>query len=213
MKTSQTKLEVKSKTHKNKKQTKQRLIRRNLCILGIFFLILITYFDRVIEKDKISLITYNNNNLYTNVTKKELLNILNKETGIVILINDKESINRIINLLYEIKTNESIYLYNLKNDEIILELTNNDEIIVKQDPTKFYYRLTNKLGSHIGNYILKGNRENIIKTNYQKIYTPIVLFIKNGKILLSHFIIDDVEDESLIEIYKQGLEMIKGYNS
>lgn len=212
MKTSQMKLEVKSKTHKKSKLAKEKLIKRSLCIIFGFFLILITYYEKMVEKDKLSLITYNNNNLYTNVTKNNLLNILDKGTGIVIFINDKKTTNRIINLLYKINTNESIYLYNIKDEEIILNL-DNSEIVVEQEPTDFYNKVINKLGSHANYYLLKRNDGSIIKTNNKKIYTPMVLFIKNGKILLSHYITDeDITDEELLDIYKKGFLMLKEYN-
>lgn len=213
MKTSQMKLEAKSKTHKNKKQTKQ-IIKRSLCILIGFFLILITYFDLLIEKDEISLITYNNNNLYTNVEKNDLLNIIEKETGIIVFINDKKTTNRIINLIYKTNTNENIYLYNLKNDEPHLELNKEDELVIKKEPSELYNKLINKLNPYIGYNKLIKKDKSIVKTTYKMIYTPMVLFVKNGKILLSHYISEnEVNDEELLNVYKQGSLMLKEYNS
>ncbi len=199
------------------KKTKNELIKLSLCTLAGFLLLFLTYFDTILDRDDISLITYNDNQnkIFTNVTNKELMHVLDKETGIIILINSRKTANRIINLLVDVKTNEKIYIYNMKNDETILKLNEDDSVSVKQHPSDFYNNLINKLGLYAEDYTIIKEDGKEIKTDYKKIYAPTVLFVKDGKILLSHYISDEeIEDKDLLEVYSQGHKILNnGYNS
>ena len=75
--------------------------------------------------------------------------------------------------------------------------------------TKDYETLLEKLGSYTEKYTLEDSDNNIIDTGYKKIYTPMVMFIKNGKIIFSHYIYDSsLEDDDLKEIYSKGINLL-----
>ena len=167
-----------------------------------------------IDKSKTMIISYNENKIFTNVTKKELLHILKNETAVVLLINSKKTTNKIIDLLYKDKSdNINIYVYNIKNDEPLLDLFKS-EIIIKKYPSELYKELLNILGSHAEDYIIEQDGKTI-KTDYKKIYTPYFIFIKNGQIELTHYIkTDDIKNEEILPIYKKGYELLNNeYNS
>lgn len=196
-----------------KKKTKKKIIKGSLYIITSFLFICITYLEAHLEKDEISLITYNNENkVYTSLTEKNVVNYLEQKTGVFLLTNNRKDITKYIDLLYKSNIKENIYVYNVKNDEIILELVNN-EIKIKQEPSKLYEELIDHLGLYSETYLIN-NESEFIETKYKKIYTPVIMFIKDGRILYSHFIYGvDYSEEELIDIYKSGYEMLKEYKS
>lgn len=195
---------------RKRKNKKNKLIKGSLSILLGFLFVFLTYLDINIDKSENNLITYNNNNkLFNYIDASELLNVLDKEKGVIVVVNDRKDINRLINILLTLNVNENIYVYNSREDEIILELTEK-EIIVKQKPSKEYEKLLNKLGSFTDRYLVSTPSGNYIATEYYKIYTPMVLFVNKGEIVFSNYIHDDkVTDEELKTIYKKGINLLE----
>lgn len=193
---------------RKRKNKKNKLIKGSLSILLGFLFVFLTYLDINIDKSKNNLITYNNK-LFNYIDASELLNVLDKEKGVIVVVNDRKDINRLINILLTLNVSENIYVYNSREDEIILELTEK-EIIVKQKPSKEYEKLLNKLGSFTDRYLVSTPSGNYIETEYYKIYTPMVLFVNKGEIVFSNYIHDDkVTDEELKTIYKKGINLLE----
>ncbi len=193
---------------RKRKNKKNKLIKGSLSILLGFLFVFLTYLDINIDKSENNLITYNNK-LFNYIDASELLNVLDKEKGVIVVVNDRKDINRLINILLTLNVNENIYVYNSREDEIILELTEK-EIIVKQKPSKEYEKLLNKLGSFTDRYLVSTPSGNYIETEYYKIYTPMVLFVNKGEIVFSNYIHDDkVTDEELKTIYKKGINLLE----
>lgn len=194
---------------RKRKNKKNKLIKGSLSILLGFLFVFLTYLDINIDKSENNLITYNNKKLFNYIDASELLNVLDKEKGVIVVVNDRKDINRLINILLTLNVNENIYVYNSREDEIILELTEK-EIIVKQKPSKEYEKLLNKLGSFTDRYLVSTPSGNYIETEYYKIYTPMVLFVNKGEIVFSNYIHDDkVTDEELRTIYKKGINLLE----
>ncbi len=200
---------------KVKKKQNNNLIKGSLCILTGLLLSVFAYFDAKIDKNNISLMGYTENTVFTNVNNYELLRVLNKETGVVLIINNKEYMNKLVNILHSLNNGNKIYVYNIKNEELILGLNKNDEIVVKQEATEFYNILVNKLGAYSEKYTLTTKDGKIKETGKRKINTPMVLFVQNGKILYSHYISGkEKDDDELINIYKKGYIILnKDYSS
>lgn len=193
---------------RKRKNKKNKLIKGSLSILLGFLFVFLTYLDINIDKSENNLITYNNK-LFNYIDASELLNVLDKEKGVIVVVNDRKDINRLINILLTLNVNENIYVYNSREDEIILDLTEK-EIIVKQKPSKEYEKLLNKLGSFTDRYLVSTPSGNYIETEYYKIYTPMVLFVNKGEIVFSNYIHDDkVTDEELKTIYKKGINLLE----
>lgn len=193
---------------RKRKNKKNKLIKGSLSILLGFLFVFLTYLDINIDKSENNLITYNNK-LFNYIDASELLNVLDKEKGVIVVVNDRKDINRLINILLTLNVNENIYVYNSREDEIILELTEK-EIIVKQKPSKEYEKLLNKLGSFTDRYLVSTPSGNYIETEYYKIYTPMVLFVNKGEIVFSNYIHDDkVTDGELKTIYKKGINLLE----
>lgn len=193
---------------RKRKNKKNKLIKGSLSILLGFLFVFLTYLDINIDKSENNLITYNNK-LFNYIDASELLNVLDKEKGVIVVVNDRKDINRLINILLTLNVNENIYVYNSREDEIILELTEK-EIIVKQKPSKEYEKLLNKLGSFTDRYLVSTPSGNYIETEYYKIYTPMILFVNKGEIVFSNYIHDDkVTDEELKTIYKKGINLLE----
>lgn len=155
--------------------------------------------------------TYNDQ-IFTNVNSAELLNILDNKKGIVLIVNDRKDINRLISLVMKININERIYVYNAKDEELVLELSNN-EVVVKQSMSKNYEKLLQKLGSFTERYLIQTPSGNLVETGYFKINTPTTLFVSDGRVIFSSYIKDhSVSDDDLVNVYKKGLNLLETGN-
>lgn len=209
MKTSLMKLWVKLKTHKFKKKFKNNIVKGSLLLIAASFLIFLTYKECMQERNK-ELVSFLNshNNIFEYLSIKETLKVLEDKTGIVVFVNDRKDINKFIDLLYDKDNSVPLYVCNVKSDETILKLDEEDNVIVKQRPSKDYKNLLERLGSFTEEYYLKKEDE-IIETDYKRIITPMVLFVKNGKTMFSHYISDEeLTDEELLDIYSKGFELV-----
>ncbi len=196
---------------RKKKKKNNKYLKRSLCIVLGFFFVLLTYFDFKVDKTKNDLVTYNDQ-IFTNVNSAELLNILDNKKGIVLIVNDRKDINRLISLVMKININERIYVYNAKDEELVLELSNN-EVVVKQSMSKNYEKLLQKLGSFTERYLIQTPSGNLVETGYFKINTPTTLFVSDGRVVFSSYIKDDnVSDDDLVNVYKKGLNLLETGN-
>lgn len=187
---------------------KNKISKGSLYIFIGFFFVLITLMD--LNKSNESDLIVHNDKIITNVTTSELLNILDSKTAIVIITHDKVDSNRIVNILLDLKVKDNFYICNVRNDELLLEFSSDEEeVLVSQHSTKDYESLLDKLGSYTEKYTLMDSNNNIVDTGYKKIYTPMVMFIKEGNIMFSHYISDgSIEDDDLKEVYSKGLNLI-----
>lgn len=185
---------------KNKKQKNN--LKRNLLLFG-FLLIIVSLIDTKNDKKDFSLLASNEKAIYTNVNAKEVINILNEDTGVLLIVDDKRDINKITNILDNLKTDENIYVYNSSKDEMILDLKEG-ELYKVQDSSDDYNILLKKLGNYTEEYLING-----IDTGYRRINTPMVIFIKNGTIEYSYYISNIVGEETLTNIYSAGFARIE----
>lgn len=193
------------------KKLKSNMMKGSLLFIVASFLIFLTYEETMQDRDNyLYALTDNKNSIFEKVSVKEVINVLNNNTGVVLFVNDKKDINGFLDLLYDKEEDTNIYVCNVKNDEIVLELNENDNPVVKQRASKDYKLLLDRLGSYNETYYLNTS-EDIIETDYKRIVTPMVLFVKNGNIMFSHYVIEEenLTNEELLDIYSQGFELIK----
>lgn len=200
-----------------KKKTKNKIIKGSLCVLTGFLFLLIVYYERKIDRSPMILadLEENNNRVYEEVKKEDLLDVLRNETGVVLLVSNRVDASKFIDILYDYKDKYTIYVYSLRNDEMELSFNEENDIIVSKKQSKLYDELIDYLGVYADNQIIVSEDGSIIETDYKVIYTPTVLFIKSGKPIYSYsFMNEEISNEELIDIYKQGFEILKnGYNS
>ena len=177
----------------------------SLLLIG-FLLTFLSLVELSSDKEN-NLIATTDNSLYKEIDASTLLSVLERNTGVILIINDRKDINRFMNILLDINVFNDLYLYNSKNDEIVLA-EESGEITVKQSPTNDYEKLLNNLGSYTESYLIEDN-EVIYETSYKVIPTPIVLFVKNGKIVFSYYLSsNEITDEQLKETYTIGFNKI-----
>lgn len=190
------------------KLIKINVSKSSLYVIIGFFLILLFYQD--MKTPKVNDLALVNNKMLTNVNGQELLDILESKTGVVLVVNDKVDINRILDILINYKTNENIYVYNAKYDEVVLGLDDEENVIIKQEPSKIYNKILDELGSYADKYYVYDSWNTPIDTRYLRMYTPMVMFVKEGNILFSSSIVDDsITDEDLNVLYKKGFSLLK----
>lgn len=81
---------------------------------------------------------------------------------------------------------DTIYYLNIKDDRDVLMLNENGDIITEKEGNKKYFELVEKLDSILDDYILTDNDGKSVSTGKKRIYTPLLIFVKNGKIIAHH---------------------------
>ena len=81
---------------------------------------------------------------------------------------------------------DTIYYLNIKDDRDVLMLNENGDIITEKEGNKKYFELVEKLDSILDDYILTDNDGKSVSTGEKRIYTPLLIFVKNGKIIAHH---------------------------
>lgn len=196
-------------------KNKKLLIRISaILLLGIAFLFLIIIDPyKNMEEEKVALL-YGEEKIFSKITKENLLKLFDNSTAVVYIgkINDEDSkiIKKVYNSAKKSLINK-IYYINIEDEKSILKYENNF-VVVEKEETEFYRKLLDKLGSFTETYTLYNIYNEPINSGYKTIYTPMVIFIKNGKVIFTHYIdnLDKTEDElkSLEDIYIEGFKKI-----
>lgn len=198
-------------------KNKKVLIRISaVLILSIAFLFLIIIDPYKKEKDDVVALLGIHDRAFSPISKDDVLELFNNKTAVLYLGKIDKEYSKILETLYKSSLNsniKNIYYLNIENEERILSYDNNTkEVIVKRESSLFYNELLNKLGSFTEIYSLYNIYNEPINSGYKTIYTPMVLFIKNGKVVYTHYVKDinmnDNELENLYNIYTNGFKKI-----
>lgn len=150
----------------------------------------------------------NNNKVYpkveissNNVVKysnyDEILEIIKSGTGVIYLGYPecpwcRNLVPVLLSASEEVEL-DTIYYLNIKEDRDLLILDQNKKVITEKEGNKKYFELVEALNSILDEYILTDNEGKEFKTGKKRIYVPIVIFVKDGKILAHH--VDTVETQ------------------
>lgn len=99
---------------------------------------------------------------------------------------------------------DTIYYLNNRNDREELEVSENNEIVVKKKESDEYHKLLEKLGNFASDYKLDN-----VRTNKKRLYFPTVLFVKDGKIVDFHEGTIDSQKEPFKELTKDEKSKLK----
>ena len=170
--------------------------------------------DTVLYKDiKYPKVTLDKKNNFVYKTEDEIIDIIKNGTGLIYLGYPKcPWCRNAVNVLQKVDTKEIYYLnmYDLRDEYKIV-----DGVLTKtKDGSKGYYTLLKLLDSILDEYTIE---ENDVKysTNEKRIYVPLVVGIKEGKIVGYHMdtvdlkdnqtpfdLLDEKQQEKLLEIYE-----------
>lgn len=149
-----------------------------------------------------------NNKLYPEVNIKsdniikystydEILEILKSGTGVIYLGYPecpwcRNLVPTMLMAASEVEL-DTIYYLNIKEDRDLLILNEKKKVITEKEGSKKYFELVDALSSILDDYILTTNDGEEVNTGKKRIYVPIVIFVKDGKIVDKH--IDTVESQ------------------
>ena len=130
------------------------------------------------------------NNLIKYSTVKEIVKkIENKETFVVYFgFAECPWCRSVINNLIQAAKNknvDTIYYVDVENIRDIKELKDGKVITTKKGD-KHYLELLKKLDNVLTDYTLTDDDNKEVKTGEKRIYTPLLIFVKNGKIIAHH---------------------------
>ena len=188
-----------------------------MLVVAIFLLLIIINFESIRNNDESMLLSLNSNHTSYKKIKDKVFDILDGD-AVIMFTSDKTETEKAKKLLYNVAViNDygTIYEVDLTNEELEIELVNNIDINITKEPTDFYKRLLTKLGSFSEVYAIKNSRGDYVNTGYQKIYTPLVVFVKDGNILYSYYLNseEDITEKELKEVYLYGFKLLKDENA
>ena len=104
---------------------------------------------------------------------------------------------------------ETIYYLNIKEDRDLLMLDSNGEIIVEKEGNKKYFQLVEVLSDILEEYILTDIDGNTVDTGNKRIFVPLLVYVKDGKILGHHLgTLEDQEDPFIELTDRQQEELL-----
>ena len=169
-------------------------------------------------------INKNNNKLYpeVNISEKnivkyssydEIIQIIKQGTGVIYLGYPECPWCRNLVPILLSAANETemdhIYYLNIKEDRDVLILDESKNIIIQNEGKKEYFELVGVLNEILDDYILTTNDGEEVTTGKKRIYVPLVLFVKDGKITNFHLgTVDSQEDPYVHLTDKQEEELL-----
>lgn len=106
----------------------------------------------------------------------------------------------------EIKT---IYYLNISEDRNLLILNDKNEVITQKEGNKNYFKLVDLLSDVLDDYVLSTADGESVNTNTKRIYLPLVIFVKNGKIVSTHVdTVSSQEDPYVLLTDRQQEELL-----
>lgn len=164
------------------------------------------------------------NNLYKYLSKQEVLEFLDKGTGIIYFgYPESPWSTRVVSILNEAafaNDIEKINYYNIKRERNTLALRNDGTVSIEANGTSFYNELLKELTGFTDKYILEDKDGKSVDTKEYRIYVPFVAFVKNGDVVYAHSdVVESYTDSSveltqdqrdeLYNIYEKGILLIK----
>lgn len=128
----------------------------------------------------------------------EIINIIENGTG-VIYFGYKEcpwcrsAVPSLLDAAKEANI-DTIYYMDLKDERDIKTVDENGKVIEEKEGSDDYKKLLKALDKYLDDYIIEDINGNKINTNSKRIYVPLVIFIKDGKVIGIHN--DTVESQT-----------------
>lgn len=181
-----------------RKRNKKKLSKGSLILAGFLFICL-SFFDLKADKNNTDY-TFDNS-IYTNVSAKELINVMKSQSGLILIVNDNKDIDRLTSILMSFEPNEKIFVYNSSNDEIRFD---DKTCKVTKNASNDYKRLISFLGSYADTY-----KSESCSSDYKYVHSPMVLFAKDGGVLYSYYLPleEEVTDEILSYVFEKGFSL------
>lgn len=188
-----------------------------MLVVAIFLLLIVINFESLRNIKQTNLIGMQNVHTEFVKVKEEVFDILEKDAVIIFTSKNTDS-KKVKQALYSaalINNYGTIYEVDLTEEELVIELIDNKDVNIVKKSTEFYNKLISKLGSFSEIYAIKNQNGEYVNTGYQKIYTPFVVYIKDGKILYSYYLHESEEltDKELKDIYSYGFNLLKDENA
>lgn len=114
---------------------------------------------------------------------------------------------------------ETIYYINLYEERDIYSVNESGELFLEKEGTSGYKKLLDLLAEHLDEYYIEDSDGNKIDTNEKRIYVPMVIFVRDGKIIGIHsdtvesqenpyVLLNDEQYEELYNIYSNYMHEV-----
>ncbi len=163
-------------------------------------------------------------NLYVYASKEEILDLLDHKTGVIYFGFPTcpwcQSMVSVLNNTAHANKYKQIYYYNIKNDRDELSLNAQGEIITDKNSTALYRELVDEMEEFLSPYTLTDSEGKKVDTGTKRIYVPLVVFVKDGKVMYVHEAtvksqedpkveLTDKQITELASIYQKGFDLLK----
>lgn len=135
---------------------------------------------------------------------EEILEVLKTGTGVIYLgYPECPWCRNLVPIMLSAATEaelDTIYYLNIKEDRDLLMLDSNKNIIVEKEGNKKYFQLVDALDEILDEYVLTDNNGNTVHTGNKRIFVPLLVYVKDGKIIGHHKGTIDAQDDPYVEL-------------
>ena len=135
---------------------------------------------------------------------EEILEVLKTGTGVIYLgYPECPWCRNLVPIMLSAATEaelDTIYYLNIKEDRDLLMLDSNKNIIVEKEGNKKYFQLVEALNEILDEYVLTDNNGNTVHTGNKRIFVPLLVYVKDGKIIGHHKGTIDAQDDPYVEL-------------
>lgn len=192
-----------------------KINKKGVTILIVAFLLLISMHFESLRgfENNTSLISYNEHTIIEKLNRYNLMSQMNKD-AVILFTSQKTDNKESEKAFYDasvLSGASKIYKYDITEDEGELKYENGKVKVVKKQ-SKLYKNVLEKLDDFAEVYALENEYGDLIDSGYKKIYTPYVVFIKDGNIVYSHYLSSEEQISELKDVYLEGYKMITETN-
>lgn len=135
-------------------------------------------------------VTLSDTNPFVYKTEEEIVEILEKGTGILYFGFKKcpwcRSMIEVLESAAIEKNVGEIYYLDIENIRDVLSLDENNKVITEKEGSSNYYKILNLLDDHLSQYYLTSKENKKIDTKEKRLYAPTVVAVQNGEVKKIH---------------------------
>lgn len=141
-------------------------------------------------KNKYLDITIKENNPMRYIDDNQVIELLTNGTGIIYFgFPDCPWCRSLLPVLIDASIQNSIkeiYYFNPKDIRNSISIDQKNNLVITKEGSESYKKIVELLNPYLEDYIIKDSEGNNINTNQKRLTVPMVVAIKNGKVLASH---------------------------
>jgi len=158
-------------------------------------------------------VNLSDDNPFVYKTEEEIVEILEKGTGIIYFGFKRcpwcRSMIDILESAAKEKNIGEIYYLDIETIRDVFSLDENDKLVKEKEGSSNYYKILNLLDSHLTEYFLTGKDNKKIDTKEKRLYAPTVVAVSNGEVKMIHEATVSTQKDPYVELTSEEKQDLK----